>query len=62
MVPCEVGECTIYKKGDNFFIDNDTISEIELGQTEFTVKPIIDSQSHLGRDICFKVLNGEIKL
>lgn len=62
MIPIVAGECTIYKRGEHIVMDNDTITEIELGQTEFTVKPITDPQSHSGREICYKVLNGEIKL
>ena len=56
------GECSLYKKSKHIVLDNDTITEIEDGKTEFVMQPITDPQFHSGRDICNKILNGEIKV
>lgn len=56
------GECSLYKKAKHIVLDNDTITEIEDGKTEFKMHPITDPQFHSGREICNKILNGEIKV
>ncbi len=56
------GECSLYKKAKHIVLDNDTITEIEDGKTEFIMHPITDPQFHSGREICNKILNGEIKV
>jgi len=62
MIPIVAGECSLYKKAKHIVLDNDTITEIAKGQTTFEVKPITDPQFHSGREICYKILNGEIKV
>ncbi len=62
MMPVVAGECTLYKKAKHIVLDNDTITEINEGQKEFTFNPITDPQFHSGRDICYKILNGELKI
>jgi hypothetical protein len=62
MKPIVAGECTLYKKGKHVVLDNDTITEIESGQTNITFKPITDPQLHTGRNICQKILTGEIQV
>lgn len=56
------GECSLYKKAKHIVLDNDTITEIEDGKTEFIMQPITDPQFHSGREICYKILNGEIQV
>lgn len=60
MIPIVVGECSIYKKAEHIILDNNTITEIQKGQTVFHVNPITDPQFHSGREICYRILNGEI--
>ena len=62
MTPIVAGECSLYKKAKHIVLDNDTITEIANGQTTFEVKPITDPQFHSGREICYKILNGEINV
>jgi len=62
MIPIVAGECSLYKKDKHIVLDNDTITEIGLGQKEIKFEPIIDPTRHSGREICYKVLNGEIQL
>ena len=62
MIPIIVGECSLYKKGKYIVLDNDTITEIDSGQTEIKFEPITDRNRHSGREICYKVLNNEIKI
>jgi len=54
------GECSLYKKAKHIVLDNDTITEIAEGATEFIMQPITDPRFHSGRDVCNKILNGEI--
>jgi hypothetical protein len=56
------GECSLYKKAKHIVLDNDTITNIAEGKTEFIMQPITDPQFHSGREICNKILNGEIKV
>ncbi len=62
MKPFVVGECTIYKKNKHVVLDNDSIAPLEFDQKEFSFDPIIDPKEHSGREECYKVLNGEIKI
>lgn len=62
MTPIVAGECALYKKGKHIVLDNDTITEIDLGQTEITFEPITDPTRHSGREICYKILNNEIEI
>lgn len=43
------GECSLYKKAKHIVLDNDTITEIEDGKTEFIMHPITDPQFHSGQ-------------
>lgn len=61
MIPVVVGECMLYKKAKQYLLDDETITEITKGQTDFTLNPILDTQLHKGREICHKILNGKIK-
>ena len=61
MIPVVAGECTLYKKAKQCLLDDDTITEITKGQTDFTLNPILDTQLHKGREICHKILNADIK-
>lgn len=56
------GECSLYKKAKHIVLDNDTITEIADGEIEFVMRPITDPQFHSGREICNKILNGEIQV
>lgn len=60
MIPIVAGECSLYKKEKHIVLDNDTITEIDSGQTEIKFEPITDSTRHSGREICCKILNNEI--
>lgn len=60
MIPIVAGECSLYKKEKHIVLDNDTITEIDSGQTEIKFEPITDSTRHSGREICYKILNNEI--
>jgi len=62
MTPIVAGECALYKKGKHIVLDNDTITEIDSGQTEIKFEPITDPTRHSGREICYKILNNEIKI
>jgi hypothetical protein len=55
-------ECSLYKKGQDIVLDNDTITNIDFGQTDFIFEPNTDPEFHSGREICYKILNGEIRL
>lgn len=57
-----VAECTIYKKGDMIFCDNDKEAILSHGQDDFALTPIIDPKVHIGRDLAYKILNKEIKV
>jgi hypothetical protein len=55
------GECCIYKKAKHIVLDNDTMTKIEDGNTEFIMAPITDPQNHSGREVCNKFLDVEIR-
>jgi len=55
-------ECTIYKKGTLIIGDNDKQAILKPGETQFRMEPITDPQVHIGREMVYKILNGEIKL
>jgi hypothetical protein len=57
-----VVECTMYKKGTLTVGDNDKQAILKQGETEFKLEPITDPKVHLGREIVYKILNGEIKI
>jgi hypothetical protein len=57
-----VSECTIYKKGTLTVSDNDKQAVVKLGSKEFKLKQITDPNVHLGREVVYKILNGEIKI
>jgi len=46
-------ECTLYKKGKNMFVDNETTVDIEDDTKEFKLLPI-NAQYHHGKDACRK--------
>ncbi len=52
-----VGECTLYKNGQQIFVDNDTEAIIQNGQIEFTFTEITDPRIRLGREEAMKKLN-----
>lgn len=56
------GQCTLYKKAKHMILDNDTISDLTEGQTEFLMESITDPQLHSGRENCNRILNGEIEV
>jgi hypothetical protein len=57
-----VGECTIYKKGTHIVADNDKQAIVKHRDKDFLLEPITDPKVHIGRDIVYKILSGEIKL
>ena len=57
-----VSECTIYKKGVHIVCDNDKEVALKQDETEFNLEQISDPKVHLGREIVYKILNGEIKI
>ncbi|MCK9208142.1 MAG: RES family NAD+ phosphorylase [Salinivirgaceae bacterium] len=50
------GECTVYKKGDQVIVDNETLAYLKDNDTEFELKPV-DSQYHLGKEKVYEKLN-----
>lgn len=58
IVPEVVGECTMYKRGQNSFVDNDTIIELHDGQIEFEYEPV-KAPYHVGRDKILRNLYPE---
>ena len=58
MVPEFVGECTIYKKGKQTVVDNETAAIILNGQREFELKPV-EQEFHEGRDNILRKLYPE---
>jgi hypothetical protein len=58
IVPEVVGECTMYKRGQNSFVDNDTIVELKEDQEEFEYGPV-EAKYHAGRDKMLKNLYPE---
>lgn len=57
MIPIVAGECTLYKKGKNIMLDNDTITEIEIGQKDIIFKPITNLKEHRGNECIGNILN-----
>jgi hypothetical protein len=49
LIPEAVAECTIYKRGKNTIVDNETSAIIMEGQTEFELKPVLP-EYHEGRE------------
>ncbi|ACU60970.1 RES family NAD+ phosphorylase [Chitinophaga pinensis] len=54
------GECTIYKKGENTIVDNETVCTITDDSIPFELLPI-DAQYRVGRDSILKELNTKTK-
>lgn len=42
-------ECTVYKKGDQVIVDNESVAFINDNETEFELKPV-NTEYHIGRD------------
>lgn len=49
-------ECTVYKKGDQVIVDNETVAYLKDNETEFELKPV-DNQFHLGKEKVYEKLN-----
>lgn len=58
IVPEVIGECTLYKRGQNSFVDNDTIVELYAGQEEFEFGQV-EPKYHSGRDYMLRQLYPE---
>lgn len=61
MIPIVAGECTLYKKGKSIVLDNDTITEVEKGQTNIVFKPNTNPKEHRGSEISNDILNDSNK-
>jgi hypothetical protein len=57
-----VAECTVYRKGKQVIVDNDKFCEVKKGAQAFTLNPITDPALHSGREVIYKILNGEIRI
>jgi hypothetical protein len=53
-------ECTAYKENGHLYVDNDLQAILKDPYKDFQLQPITDSKLHLGHDIVYKVLRGEI--
>lgn len=58
IVPEVVGECTMYKRGKNSIVDNDTIVELSEGQEEFEFQQVLP-EFHFGRENILRELYPE---
>lgn len=58
LIPEVVGECTIYKRGIETVVDNETIAILEPGQSEFTLEPV-KPEDHTGKDKVMRYLYPE---
>lgn len=50
-----IGECTIYKYGDKFLVDNDTVCELQSELDTFQLEPV-QPKDHMGRTRALKHL------
>ncbi|HEX5170632.1 MAG TPA: hypothetical protein VFW11_15755 [Cyclobacteriaceae bacterium] len=57
-----VGECTLYKKGKQILMDNDTFYILKDQKDTFQYQEIVDPTVRTGRETMLKILNGEIKI
>jgi hypothetical protein len=55
LIPTVVGECTIYKNGDQAFLDNETFALLTTGQTKFELKPV-ERKYHAGREFALNAI------
>lgn len=56
-----VGECTVYKRRGQTFVDNEQSALVLVGQKDFTLKPVLP-QFHAGRDIIMSELYSSTTL
>ena len=54
-----VGECTVYKRKGQTFVDNEQSALVLVGQKEFSLKPVLP-QYHAGREIIMAQLYSSI--
>ncbi len=51
-----VGECSVYKSGDQTIIDNEAVAQLKPSETTFELLPRRIGEYHLGRDECLRQL------
>lgn len=56
-----VVQCSLYKKNNFVVSDNDADVNLVAGQDNFILKNIT-TKSHIGRDMAYKIINGDIKI